>query len=124
MKTLSEETIGLIAEYAHEANRIYCESIGDTSQRHWAEAPQWQKDSAVAGVKMHIDNPDATPEDSHESWSAHKIADGWTYGDVKDEVTKTHPCLVSYGELPENQRIKDTVYSCLVKAAIYIEGIK
>ena len=27
MKTLSEETIGLIAEYAHEANRIYCESI-------------------------------------------------------------------------------------------------
>lgn len=124
MKTLSEETIAAIAQHAHEANRAYCQSIGDFTQKPWVEAPQWQCDSAIVGVKMHIANPKASAEDSHESWTAHKVADGWVYGAEKDEAAKTHPCLVPYGELPEAQRIKDTVYSCLVKAAIYIEERK
>ena len=95
------------AAASHEANRVYCESIGDASQPAWADAPDWQKDSALAGVRMIADDPTTTPEQSHESWSAHKRADGWVYGKAKDPVAKTHHCLVPYGDLPEAQRIKD-----------------
>jgi len=42
-----------IAEVCHEVNRAYREALGDTSQVSWLEAPQWQRDSAIAGVKFH-----------------------------------------------------------------------
>lgn len=46
-----------IAQVAHELNKAYCESIGDTSQPSWAGAPEWQKSSAIGGVSFHLDNP-------------------------------------------------------------------
>jgi len=73
-----------IAQVAHEVNRAYCASIGDDSQPAWADAPDWQRASILAGVDMHLANPDATPEQSHESWLAVKLADGWVYGEVKN----------------------------------------
>lgn len=78
----------LIAKVCHEANRAYCESIGDTSQPVWETAPQWQKDSAVNGVQFHIDNPNAKPEDSHNSWLKQKEEEGWKYGEVKNPVAE------------------------------------
>jgi len=45
-----------VARVAHEANRAYCESIGDTSQVRWEDAPQWQRDSALKGVQFHADD--------------------------------------------------------------------
>lgn len=29
-----------VAQIAHEINKAYCESIGDTSQPSWEEAPE------------------------------------------------------------------------------------
>ena len=55
-----------IAAIAHNANRVYCQRIGDFSQPIWEEAPQWQKDSAIAGVKTCLEDPTITPEKSHE----------------------------------------------------------
>lgn len=43
----------------------------------------------------------------HEVWSAGRMADGWTYGEVRDDVRKTHPCLVPYEELPEPEKEYD-----------------
>lgn len=50
-----------IARVAHEVNRAYCQSLGDKSQARWEEAPQWQRDSAVAGVKFHQEHPCMVP---------------------------------------------------------------
>ena len=86
--------ITAIAAIAHAINAAYCASQGDLSQPTWADAPEWQQQSAIAGVEMHLANPDATPEQSHESWLEQKIADGWVYGAVKDPDAKTHPCCV------------------------------
>ena len=91
----------LIARVAHEVNRSYCAAIGDDSQVAWKDAPQWQQESAVNGVLMHIENPNAGPEASHESWSAEKVENGWVYGTEKDPVARTHPCLVPFEELIE-----------------------
>ena len=49
-------TVEGIARVAHEINKAYCEALGDTSQKGWADAPQWQIDSACNGVEFHIDS--------------------------------------------------------------------
>jgi hypothetical protein len=110
-----------IAMAAHEINRAYCLALGDDTQPAWAGAPQWQKDSAVAGVNMHLANPDATPEQSHESWLAQKLADGWIYGPVKDADAKQHPCCVPYAELPLEQKAKDYLFRATVHALAAID---
>ncbi len=46
---------------------------------------------------------------SHANWIEYKLDDGWVYGEEKDPVKKTHPCMVPYDELPHDQRMKDTV---------------
>lgn len=107
-----------IAKLAHEANKQYCESIGDMSQPTWEDAPDWQKQSAINGVKHVLDNPDATPEDSHNSWLKEKQADGWKYGPVKDPQKKEHPCFVSYEQLPKEQQAKDFIFLDTVRTAI------
>ncbi len=106
----------LIAAVAHDINRAYCLSIGDDSQPTWADAPEWQKRSALAGVDMHLANPDATPEQSHESWLEQKIAEGWVYGEVKDVENKQHPCCVPYDELAPEQKCKDYLFRAVVHA--------
>lgn len=104
-----------IAQVCHEVNRAYCESIGDMSQPTWEDAPEWQKSSAINGVKFHIDNPGSPPSASHDSWLKQKEEEGWKYGPVKNPETKEHPCFVPYEELPLSQRSKDYLFSAIVR---------
>jgi len=105
-----------IAIICHEANKVWCHLNGDSFPLHWGQAPQWQVDSAINGVQHALKYPDATPEDMHSNWMADKIADGWVYGEVKDAVAKTHPCMVPYADLPEFQRKKDALFLAIVRA--------
>lgn len=109
-----EEIIERVAEAAHEMNRIYCEATGDTSQPTWANAPAWQRESAVQGVELALSG--ATPEQQHEAWCQDKKSRGWKWGLDKNAEDKTHPCLVPYSELPEAQRRKDGLYIATVRA--------
>lgn len=113
---VDDMTVEAIAIVAHEANRAYCEVIGDASQRPWNEAEQWQRDSARAGVRAALDGTATTPEQQHETWAEDKRAQGWTHGPVKDSVAKTHPCLVPYAELPVEQQRKDHLFRAVVQA--------
>lgn len=110
----------LIAALAHTINAGYCAALGDTSQVAWEDAPQWQKDSAVLGVTLHIENPNAGAEASHESWLAAKAADGWVYGEVKDEAAKTHPCFKPFAELSVEQQAKDYIFRAAVHAGVVL----
>ena len=47
----------------------------------------------------------------HEVWSKNRLDDGWTYGPVRDDQKKTHPCLVPYEELPEREKDYDRATS-------------
>lgn len=106
-----------IAKMCHEVNRAYCAFLGDTSQVPWSEAPDWQRTSAEKGVVFHIDNPDAGPAASHNSWLEEKRATGWKYGPVKDADKKEHPCFVAFEELPKEQQLKDVLFKAVVDAA-------
>lgn len=110
---LTEEQI---ARVCHEVNRAYCEALGDTSQVSWEDAPEWQKESAMLGVKLHTENPNAGPKASHDSWLALKTAGGWRYGPVKDASKRLHPCVVPFEELPVEQRAKDYIFMSVVHA--------
>jgi len=105
-----------IARIAHEANRAYCVGIGDDSQLPWDDAPDWQRESAIKGVVFTVSHPDAPPSGSHDSWLAEKAATGWTYGALKDAVKKEHPCFVPYDHLPQEQRLKDSLFQAVVRA--------
>lgn len=113
---MNEVMIFMLAAIAHAVNAAYCKAIGDNSQADWDNAPQWQKDSAANGVRHMLANPDATPEQMHESWLLEKEEAGWVYGEVKDEKLKTHPCILPYDELPTAQRVKDYLFQAVVKA--------
>lgn len=103
-----------IARICHESNRAYCLALGDRSQLPWDDAPEWQRGSAINGVKFHMDNPHAGPSGSHENWLREKHANGWKYGPTKSIEGKEHPCCVPYNELPPEQRLKDALFVAIV----------
>lgn len=105
-----------IARVCHEVNRAYCEALGDYSQKPWEQAPSWQKDSAMQGVRLHLGEPFVGPQASHDYWMRKKVSEGWSYGPVKDEVARTHPCLVAFYNLPKEQQAKDYIFRAVVHA--------
>ncbi len=111
-----------IAQVCHEVNRAYCEALGDTSQLPWENAPEWQRVSAVNGVRFILDNDGALPSASHESWLREKQSQGWTWGEVKDPDKKQHPCCVPYDQLPPEQRAKDHIFGAVVRAIRKVEA--
>jgi hypothetical protein len=44
---------------------------------------------------------------AHDIWSRQRLAEGWQYGSQRDDVRKTHPCLVPYAQLPESEKQYD-----------------
>lgn len=109
---LSDEHIACVA---HEVNAAYCRALGDDSQAPWNEAPEWQKESALDGVRFHLES-ESTPEESHANWLRGKEADGWSYGPVKDPEKKEHPCFLPYEDLPTEQKAKDHIFRAVVTA--------
>ncbi len=104
-----------IARVCHDANRAWQIATEDPAPSPpWDEAPQWQRDSAVDGVRHALNG--ASPEQMHQAWCDYKTADGWTYGAMKDAEAKTHPCLVPYAELPPEQHRKDDLFVAIVQA--------
>lgn len=114
---MQNDRITKIARVCHEANRAYCQSLGDDSQLPWDSAPEWQRLSAVDGVR-HAEDPNAKAEDSHKSWLAGKQRDGWKYGPVKDPDRKEHPCMVPFEELPPEQQRKDVLFLAVARALL------
>lgn len=43
----------------------------------------------------------------HEVWADTRIKQGLTYGSERNDEKKTHPCLVPYDELPDEEKEYD-----------------
>lgn len=108
----------IIAKVCHQANKAHCENSGDKSQVDWEDAPDWQKESAMKGVRFAMQNPEAPASSQHDAWSADKLADGWKYGPTKNPETKEHPCLVPFTDLPPFQQAKDKLFKAVVAALL------
>lgn len=46
-------------------------------------------------------------ENTHEVWAKGRMDEGWTYGPVRKDARKQHPCMVPYSELPDSEKEYD-----------------
>ena len=64
----------------------------------------------TSDVKLPIELGNLVEEMSknvHEVWAETRIKQGWTYGKQRNDELKTHPCLVPYEDLPEEEKEYD-----------------
>ena len=113
----SDATAEDIARVAHDANRALQITQGDSvPSPPWDDAPEYQVRQAVAGVKELLTNPGLSAEQSHSMWCVRMWADGWVWGEVKDQELRTHPTLLPYAALPDGEQAKDRLFVAIVRA--------
>ena len=64
----------------------------------------------TSDIKLPIELEDLVEEMSknvHEVWAETRIRQGWTYGEQRKDELKTHPCLVPYEKLTEEEKEYD-----------------
>lgn len=122
----TEQRTDALARACHSAWYAYTVLALGEDGEPWETAPDWQKASIREGIRFWDEkmetgevfrDPSTSIDEaihflaplSHENWMKHKTANGWVYGETKDPEKKTHPCMVAYGDLPEDQRKKDEV---------------
>lgn len=59
---------------------------------------------------------------NHDTWSLHRIDEGWTYGSNRNDSKKENPCLVPYEDLPETEKDYDRNTSGETLKSIYKLG--
>ncbi len=77
-------------------------------------------DSATAVMR---DAVEAIAEINHDVWSAKRIADGWRFGEKRDDDKKLHSCLVAYKYLPESEKAYDRDTAKVVVAELLRRGL-
>ncbi len=65
--------------------------------------------SAVELPEELLELTEKIAENVHENWSAGRIAEGWTYGEARNDTLKTTPCLIPYSELTDSEKEYDRV---------------
>ncbi|XP_031717453.1 ryanodine receptor 3 isoform X4 [Anarrhichthys ocellatus] len=79
--------------------------LGNTKFLSQASFVPTPVDTSQIVLPPHLDNVrDKLAENIHELWGMNKIELGWTYGKVRDDNKRQHPCLVDFGKLPETER--------------------
>ena len=63
-------------------------------------------------------------EEIHEAWAAKRHADGWKYGKQRNDALKTHPCMVPYQHLPEEEKDYDRLTVAQTLKLILKKGYK
>lgn len=107
-----------IAHVCHEAGKAYHEELGNFDQFPWEAAHQWQRDSAIEGVKTQIANPNNDAVRSHNAWYTAKKRDGWVHGKKKDATLKTHPCMLPWVKLSKEDKGVDLLFVSICRALI------
>jgi hypothetical protein len=61
---------------------------------------------------------------AHEVWAQQRMADGWRWGESRDDARKLHPSLVPYEELPESEKKYDRATAMETVKAILRMGFR
>lgn len=52
---------------------------------------------------------EAIAENTHDCWAQARLSQGWSYGPMRDDITKKHPDLIPYSQLKEEDKEYDRV---------------
>lgn len=84
----------------------------------WQEREEVFKQQFLKVVERQCGEQRSTsPEELHESWVQAYLAMGWVYETKYDRENKTHPDLISYTQLGQLERDKDSVFIALCEIA-------
>ena len=64
----------------------------------------------VSGINLPkdiIDLAELISKNVHEVWAKMRLEEGWVYGEKRNDDLKTNPCIVSYEDLPEEEKAYD-----------------
>ena len=107
----------IIGEFVHESIRAFRRATGDTAPLpSWDELPKEKQEITMDTVIRLVQDPDMNEVDVHNQWVLSKFDDGWRYGDTYDEKKKTHPLIVPYTDLPQEERLKDSLVRGIVNS--------
>ena len=81
----------------------------------------------TGNVKLPAYLPELTEllaKNAHDVWARQRLAEGWRYGVTRNDERKEHPCLVSYEDLPENEKEYDRNTAMETLKVISLLGFK
>ncbi len=108
-------TIEGIARVVHEAQRALQFAFSDpVPAPEWNYAPEYMKTALRKTIRLVLQG--ATPEQTHDLWYSDKMADGWTFGEIKDAHARKHPNMVPYDQLPQREKDKNDLLVSIVAA--------
>lgn len=99
-----EQRIWAIAQVCYDAERSFRQINGDNSLNPWDYAEGSQKRKAAQTVQAILLTEGASADQVHELWMLQMLANGWNFGPKENETAKTHPFLVPFHQLPEDQQ--------------------
>jgi hypothetical protein len=106
--TASLGTWDQLSEDLRDSNRAFAYGIADKMRSIGCiVVPTTLVELQDSALIFSPDQVETLARSEHDRWSRDRIADGWSFGTVRDDARKLHPSLVSYEDLSEDEREKD-----------------
>jgi len=109
--------IEYIAKNIYEATRLEAEwSNRSIIPEKWNNRDEKFKTQFINTINNYISSQDnlPTPKEAHDSWVEVYKKMGWKFGEKRDIKKKTHPDILSFEELPKDERDKDAIFLMVV----------
>lgn len=116
MSELSRIELERVSRVVHEALRAWAAGNNQKPSPSWSRCAKWMREATYESVAFVLNHPEAPASAQHDQWMDKKRRDGWSYGATKSGVSKTHPMLVPYDQLPLVERRKDALVRRVVLA--------
>ena len=118
-KQFDRTLVEKIAKLIYECCRIEAEIMERRIvPEEWSKRDSAFREQFVEHVAQYLTSPEKplpTPKAAHDSWMESYKAMGWKYGPIRDPEAKTHPDMVPYEELPQDERDKDEIFLIFVE---------
>lgn len=101
-----EESNRKIARTCHQLWVARQEVTGFDPDPPWEKLTKRDKETSVWGVEYVLSHSDITPEELFFAWRKHKVENGWSFGEMRDKMNKTHPYIIEeFEKLPEEEKL-------------------
>ncbi|XP_076155871.1 ryanodine receptor 3 [Alosa pseudoharengus] len=93
-----------VKEYKRDAEGVR-DLLGTTQFLSQASFIPTPVDTSQIVMPPHLEKVrDKLAENIHELWAMNKIELGWSYGKIREDNKRQHPCLVDFSKLPETEK--------------------
>lgn len=108
-----------IAKIIYEATRIEAEwSKRRIVPEKWDKRDEAFRKQFIAIIDKYLKQDKLpTPKEAHDSWMESYNKMGWKYGKERNTELKTHPDMLPYEKLPQDEKDKDAIFLAFVWVA-------